>query len=448
MKQSLLFLSLLIIGSELLAAAAEPAGEKTDAYALSLKESQELALQYSHAMRAADLQREVAAGRTMAAWSGALPTVRAQFSKTFSDSYSNDDRDRFLKSYNTRLQLSQPLYQGGKVGASLRAARLYRQRVEEEIRATRQQLLYNVRVLYFRILLDAELLRVAQEQLALAEKYLADTQTRRDMEVATNYDVLRAEVARTNDSTSVTRQRNALQNDRSAFLNLLGLPMHCRLDLTDALTYLQREPAAAKLLYRQADTHRPEMRSSRLGIEIQTADIHVTRAELFPHVGLQAEYGRTTDDFSAGWERWSPNWFAGISVDWTIFDALLIRGQLKEKRAVKAQLGENCAALGDTVRLEVQRAVLDIGSARDAVTSQAKNVEQARESLRLTQVRQQQGVSTYLDVLDARQSLAIARRNHVQAVFEYNIAWADLALAVGLLGEASDPTPQQPAPTE
>ncbi|MBN1256330.1 MAG: TolC family protein [Planctomycetes bacterium] len=408
-------------------------------YCLSLQESEELALQYSHALQAARLGREVAVGKIMTAWGEALPVVGASFSKTMSDTYAQkrlrERRDRWDNLYTGAISIEQPIFSGGKVAAALRGAKLYREDVEEGIRFERQGLIYSVRTTYYEILLNQALEQVAQEQAQLTQQHLDDIKNRLEMGVATDYDVLRAEVEKTNVQTTLTNTTNALLNSKNDFLRLLGLPLSSKFVLTDALEYAPFPTDTEEALYRRALALRPELRSSRLAIQMQQELYRATRADLFPQLSLAGQYSGSSDDFGRSLNDYDKAWQVGLTLNWTLFDAFLVRGQLKEQAAVKEQLIYLEKDLADQVRLEVRRALLDIESALQSLQSQKRNVDQARESLRLTNVREREGVSIHLDVLNARQALAVAERNYYRAVYDYKIAWADLDLAMGQIDE-------------
>ncbi len=145
----------------------EPDGDAKPDYSISLVQAAQLALQYSRALRAALKDRDAAEGRIMSAYGEALPVVEAGFNKVFSDTYAEKragrERDRWNKRYQGSLSFRQPIFKGGRIGAGLRAARLYRENVDESIRQARQSLLYDVRTLYYAILLNERLVAVAQE---------------------------------------------------------------------------------------------------------------------------------------------------------------------------------------------------------------------------------------------------------------------------------------------
>ena len=86
----------------------------------------------------------------------------------------------------------------------------------------------------------------------------------------------------------------------------------------------------------------------------------------------------------------------------------------------------------DTVNLGVRQAYLNMKSAEQTIESTRVAVESGQESFRIATLRYRAGVGTNLDVLDAETSLETARNNYVDALFNYNIAVANLENAMGV----------------
>ena len=82
-----------------------------------------------------------------------------------------------------------------------------------------------------------------------------------------------------------------------------------------------------------------------------------------------------------------------------------------------------------SVESEVRDAVVKMEEAQELVTSQQKNVEQARESLRLAEARFNVGAGIQLDIINAQSNLTQARFNELQGRYDYNVAMALLERA-------------------
>ena len=75
------------------------------------------------------------------------------------------------------------------------------------------------------------------------------------------------------------------------------------------------------------------------------------------------------------------------------------------------------------------------------MTSQQRNVEQSRESLRLAEARFNVGAGIQLDIINAQSNLTQAQFNELQGRFDYNVAVASLERATATPFGPKNPPP-------
>jgi outer membrane protein TolC len=75
--------------------------------------------------------------------------------------------------------------------------------------------------------------------------------------------------------------------------------------------------------------------------------------------------------------------------------------------------------------------VLNRAQARETLLSQEKNVEQAREAVRIAELNYTEGLATNLDVVTAQVGLRQASTNYSQALYDCVISDAQLEKALG-----------------
>ena len=85
------------------------------------------------------------------------------------------------------------------------------------------------------------------------------------------------------------------------------------------------------------------------------------------------------------------------------------------------------------ISLEVKDAYLRLREARDKIGVAQVAVEQAEENFRINAERFKEQVATTTEVLDAQTLLTQARSNYFNALSDYNIAWARLDRAMGIV---------------
>ena len=103
----------------------------------------------------------------------------------------------------------------------------------------------------------------------------------------------------------------------------------------------------------------------------------------------------------------------------------------KETRLVQAE--DVRVQVEDSVSLEVKDAYLRLQEARDKIGVAEAAVEQAEENFRINAERFKEQVATTTEVLDAQTLLTQARSNYFNALSDYNITWARLDRAMGIV---------------
>ena len=93
--------------------------------------------------------------------------------------------------------------------------------------------------------------------------------------------------------------------------------------------------------------------------------------------------------------------------------------------------------LAEAIRLQVQKAFLDLDTASQRIAVSQQAVSQAEESVRIIRNRYEAGLATVTDLLRAETALTAAKGNYLRAVFDQRVGAANLELQVGRLSPES-----------
>jgi len=88
--------------------------------------------------------------------------------------------------------------------------------------------------------------------------------------------------------------------------------------------------------------------------------------------------------------------------------------------------------LEDQISVDIKQACLNLKEAQTIIDSQEDNIAEAKEALKISEVRYINGVGINLDVLDAEVSLAQVEQNLASGTYDYIMARASLARTMGL----------------
>jgi len=160
---------------------------------------------------------------------------------------------------------------------------------------------------------------------------------------------------------------------------------------------------------------RPDVRQAERQLAAAAARIGVATADLFPKFSLTGAVGLESisagDWFTAGSRFWS----LGPTVQWRIFDAGRIRGNIRVQDALEEQALETYEKTVLTSMEDVENAL--VAYAKEKVRYQALKdaVDANRRSLQLANQLYTKGLVDFLNVVDAQRSLYQAQDQFVQS---------------------------------
>lgn len=333
-----------------------------------------------------------------------------------------------VNGYVARLSGSQTLYSGGKVGAALRIARNYQDGVRFQINEQLADVELNVRTAYYRAVLAVELEKIASAALDQASAFSAQTKLRKDAGTASELDVLRAEVEMENLRPQLVQARNASALAILELKKLLDIPAGATLALTTPLDV----PTDTTNRTTLDVNRRASVASAEKQVAIRESAIKVAKADYQPQVSLRFNLGSQAfpaRTFDLGSGQWRPDVSATLGVSLPIFNGFRTQAAVQQARIELTQSQLQLEQTRENVTLEFEQARGERDRALASLASQQTTVGQAQRVYDLTVLRFDRGLSTQLEVTDARLALLRSRTNLAQAIADYRIADAKLIRA-------------------
>lgn len=410
---------------------------------LTLDQTLAIAAERNRGVARALEYRNLAEGRYVEERAAALPhfTLRGSLIRQDDDALDNPTLDR----RDARVELDQALFTWGELQAGIRAARIGLQTADEQLRFSRQAALRDAALAFYDVLLARELNHVVVQNLEQKSRRLAEAQRRQAVGVATDYDVLVAEVAEANARPEVLRTANLITSRRDRLRLVLGLDEP--VDAAGELAAPLAAPPGYAEAFAVARDRRPDLRDLDYRIGIAEELVTIAGAGDKPRLDLAGSTGwreLETEEYRSDGQSWD----IGLHLSWPLFDGLRARGRVQQARSERDALRIDARQLLDVVALETREAIDQLRVAIELVRALDGTVAQAERLLALSEKGFEYGVKIRLEVDDAelnlrqaRTSLAIARRDYLAAATE--LAWA-----MGILGEQSLPGLPVPAATD
>jgi outer membrane protein TolC len=316
--------------------------------------------------------------------------------------------------------------------------------VDEQMRGTRQAVIFAARKAYYDARLALELKRASGDAVIMAQRQLEDVDNNVKAGKLSDLDHLRADVELKTLKAQNVQDENRYHVALTTLLNVLGVSQESQIELSQPLQYQPLTPALDEAVH-AAFTQNSDILQAELTIRLQREAINVARAGYYPQMDAFIQDGETKPDpHDPAQNSWGNGWSLGLSLTYRVFDGFKTRSQVRE---AEAQLQEYEVTLRDTEErtlLQIKQAILSIEDASKEVAAQQASVEQAKEAQRLTELGFRQGVRLQVELLDAQRALTNAEATYATAVYNHELARLQLEQAIGALEAPSEGNPQEP----
>jgi outer membrane protein TolC len=332
--------------------------------------------------------------------------------------------------YSVGLTYQLPLYSGGRNEAQMALAQANLRGAEAALERIKQQVILDVKQAYYQVQLAQAGIDVGQRTVAAAEENLRVARSRVAAGVSPRFDEVQAEVNFANARQGLIRSRNNLALAMHGLNALMAQPLEALWQPREALALVPVGVDLAALIRRAVES-RPELAELRARIAAAQAAVDLARAGTRPVVAVAGGPSLGNGSTAGGGTAISTGWSVTLSATMTLFDGNLTAERVREAQARVDQLRAGEAQLRQGIELEVRQAMINYASAAEELATADKTIEQAQEGFRIANVRFAAGVSTNLEVVQAQAALSQAEANRILALFNVNIARAQLERAAG-----------------
>ncbi|MGE0443760.1 MAG: TolC family protein [Vicinamibacterales bacterium] len=369
--------------------------------------------------------------------------------------------------WRVTLSFSQNLFDFGRIAAGRDAAGAGRAAADIGMTTARAQLLFDVTQAYYDAALADRMVAIAEATVAQAGATLQQTEAGFRAGTQPEFEVLRARVARDTQNTSVIRARANRQIALLRLKQMLDLPATADLQLADSLaderllpapTFATRLVAAGQPAVPAAD--RAAVQEAATTVTLREASMRAAKAERLPSISANSSYGRVAypSDFLPTFDRL--NWSVGFALQVPVLTGGRQRASELSAAADLEQARARLQQVRELAELDTQSALAELAASQAAWDATAGTVQQANRAYELANIRYGAGVSTQLELSDARLLLQQAEANRAQAGRDLQVARARVALLPdlplgagaatgggGTTGQPAAPAvPQQQAP--
>lgn len=415
---------------------------------LTLEQAVDTAIRNNPGLHAADAQVEASDAGVLRSASGFLPKaiVSETWSRTdnplmvfgaklnqqtvtpadFNPSTINNPGP--ISNYNTRFAVTQPVF-NGKENINRTQAKLARDASLKDREQTRQETVYNVIKAYYGLLVAKEYYNVAAKSLETSQANVRLAEARYRAGAVLQSDFLRAKVQLAEIKDMLTRAENGTKLAAAALNFAMGVPQGTPYEIAGTLAPQDLAPDLDAAVDK-AMAQRPDLLSLELNRRNAQQSVSKARTEYLPSLNLTGQVDWNSQNIVGDNGR---SWAVMAVLQWNLFDGLATRANVKEALALNSRIKLQEEQSRSAAQLQVRQAYYNVTASRDRIAATESSIQEAEEGLRIVQKRYETGMTPFVDVLGAESSLIRARTNALQALYDNNIAHAELKLAEGTL---------------
>lgn len=337
--------------------------------------------------------------------------------------------------FTNTVQVTFPLYTGGKIENAIEAAELGRDAADLTLEATRQAIKQQTTSAYFQILQYRNLIQVNKEAVDTLQAHLDNVNAQYRVGTVAKSDVLRSQVELANQQQNLVSAQNNYDVAVATFNNIVGLPTDTIVDAKEDLSYTKYDISLPRCTD-YALIHRPDGIAMERAWKKAEATMKAAKAGYRPNVGAFVSRDWSGDKaFSTNTVKISEasdGTTAGLSATWDIFDNNVTEAQVQQAKASMRKAEQQLYETQESIQLDVRKAYLNLLAAEQNIHTTKIAVDQAQEDYKIAQVRYSAGVGTNLDVMDAEDKLIQTQTTYITALYNYNTSKAALDQAMGI----------------
>lgn len=386
-------------------------------------------------MRGAGLDRAIARTQYLPVFSGNATALYTAPDSKMADMMTMQIRGAYMAGLN----LTQPIYAGGKIVASNRMASVGEEISRQQLRAARMDIIAEAEKAYWTYVGVLAKVDMTVSYLAMIDSIYAMTSTSVELGMVNRQSLLRVNTRRSEIVYRLKQAQAGADICRMALCRTIGVADTVTIVPTGRIT---TDGTLPMMDFSVSD--RPETIILDKSIDIKRHEVTMTRADFLPAIGLQLGWSAYGNINLKGWSQdqtgnpvpfkstVNGNGFMGVlSVRIPIFH--WGEGVRKVRRA-KLEVENARLTLELNTRLmqlEARQNYSNVVTGLELIDSAQKAMDEADENLNMMRAQYEVGLNTLTDLLEAQSQWQSSYSDLIEARTQYRICQVDYLRSIG-----------------
>lgn len=355
-------------------------------------------------------------------------------------------------SYSMGFSASMPLV-APQLWASMKLSDAQILQSVEQARASKLDLVAQVKQAYYTLLLANDSKRVIQQSYDMAALTYDIYSKRYSAGDASEYDVLRTSVAMKNVEPQLLQADIAIKQAKLQLMVLMGVDASQDLQFKGELADYEKTMYAGVLALPTDYSLNTSLRQNELQQNTLDQSVRVNKMAWYPTLALTANYNWTSSSDGSPFKnfRWNPYSVVGLNLSIPLFTGGRRYNNIRMAEIQATQNRLQRENIERSVSMQAKLAVDNIQLNVRQIASCSESVGQADRAHTIMQQSFDIGAASYLNLRDSELALTQSRLTYYQAIYNYLVATNDLELLMGtadIEGLQSAPAPAAQTTTE
>jgi outer membrane protein len=261
-----------------------------------------------------------------------------------------------------------------------------------------------------------------------AEDNLKNVELMNSQGIVSDYDLIRAKVQVGNIRPSVMQAERSVQVAQNGLKILLGLEADAKLSLKGTLEYAPGDPEVFRNAEQTVVSTNASLKALEFQTEVAKEMIAINKSDNLPTLAAFGNYQwqAQQDNFTIAANDFVRSSQVGLNLSFSLFNGLQSNARVNQAEIDYLKSEQQQRSVTTALQTQATTIRLRIEEAKKRVETQIQTVEQAEKGYKIATTRYGSGSGTQLEVNDADLALMQARVNKAQAIFDYNVACADM----------------------
>ncbi|MBQ0115026.1 MAG: TolC family protein [Bacteroidales bacterium] len=303
----------------------------------------------------------------------------------------------------------------------------------EASRANKLSLVNQVKNAYYALLLAKDTKKVIEQNHSTAQ-FNADVYKRMfELGTASEYDVLRANVAVTNLEPSILEAENSIKQLELQLKVLMGMDATADIEAVQSLDEFKGAMYDRAIMADTSLVYNTSLKSLDLQTDYLKKALDVTKASWLPTITGSGNYMWASMSNGSPFKNfmWNGVSSVGLTLAWPIFQGGQRYYKQKQAEVAVREMSWQRENLERSLHTQVQTQIDNLNKSIKQIESNNAGVEQATKASEIMQQSFKIGAASFIQLRDTEDALMNARLSYYQAIYNYLVADSNLEYVLG-----------------